>query len=423
VARLKNSKTLHFLNEVTHQIKSKEAKKLVKDELSYHIKEAEKTWIEKGLTEIEAEEIAIGQMGNPTKLGISMNKLYRPKVDWWMMTLLGLSLLMGFLPLISLEYKDYFVFNKAIIVILGALVAVGIMFFDFRKWEKRGWVFYTLGVMFLLAIRFLPNRMINGVPLIEIGPLTIENLMSIPFFLLAWASFFNHKKFKVWQFVVLFLIPLFMFLALPSSTSVYIYTIMVFVMLCWSRFNPKTIVSIFTFAVSSTFILGLTSWNYLKVYQKERVLAFLNPEEYSTGAGYLNLKLKEILSKASWFGTSGSGEFIPVAHTDFVFVTSIYFYGWILGIVLVLILSLFAVRIIFVSFSIKDSFGKLLLIGTVALYLAQLATNIAMTLGLFPLVGISLPFMSYGLMPTLLNAILIGVVLSVYRRKDFFVVV
>jgi cell division protein FtsW (lipid II flippase) len=422
VARLKNSKKLHFLNEVTNQIRSKEAKKLVTDELTYHIKEAEKTWTEKGLTVMEAEEKAIEQMGNPTKLGISMNKLYRPKVDWWIMILLGLSLLMGFLPLISLEYRDYFVFNKAIIVILGALVAVGIMFIDFRKWERRGWVFYTLGILVLQAIIFLPNRMINGVPLIEIGPLTIENLMALPFFLLAWASFFNYKKFKHWQFVGLFLIPVFMFLALPSMTSAYIYIIMVFVMLCWSQFSPKTIVTIFTLFFSFVLILGVTSWNFLKEYQKERLLAFLNPEDYSTGAGYLNLKIEEILSKASWFGHSDNREFIPVAHTDFVFVTSIYYYGWLLAIALVLILILFAVRIIFVTFKIKDSFGKLLIIGSVALYLAQLSTNIAMSFGLFPLVGISLPFMSYGLMPTLLNAILIGVVLSVYRRKDFFVV-
>ncbi|CAG9610163.1 FtsW/RodA/SpoVE family cell cycle protein [Pseudoneobacillus rhizosphaerae] len=419
---MKDSKKQHFLKEVTHQIKSKEAKNYVAKELTYHLKETEKTWMEKGCSETEAEEKAIEQMGNPTKLGISMNQLYRPKVDWWIIILLGLSLLMGFLPLLSLEYKDYFIGHKAIIVVIGALVAVGIMFVDYRKWEKRGWFFYAVGVMILLAIRYLPNRIINGVPHIEVGPLAIENLMSIPFFLLAWASFFNHHQVKVWKLIGLFIVPIFMFLALPSMTSVYIYTLMIFVMLCWSKLNRKTIMTIFTIAISSIIILGTILWNYLHEYQKVRLLAFFNPEDYSTGAGYINLKLDEILTNSNWFGNSAGGEFIPEAHTSFVFVTSIYYYGWLLGIVLVLILSMFAVRIIFVSFSIKDSYGKLLLIGTVALYLAQLATNIAMTLGLFPLVGISLPFMSYGLMPTLLNAILIGVVLSVYRRKDFLVV-
>ena len=58
------------------------------------------------------------------------------------------------------------------------------------------------------------------------------------------------------------------------------------------------------------------------------------------------------------------------------------------------------------------------LIGAVALYTVQLVSNIAMTLGLFPITSISLPFISYGLMPILFNAFLIGIVLSVYRRKD-----
>ena len=71
-----------------------------------------------------------------------------------------------------------------------------------------------------------------------------------------------------------------------------------------------------------------------------------------------------------------------------------------------------------VTHQIKDPYGKLLLAGAVALYAVQLATNIGMSLGLFPVIAMSLPFISYGLMPTLLNAILIGVVLSVYRRKD-----
>ncbi|HYK71889.1 MAG TPA: FtsW/RodA/SpoVE family cell cycle protein [Pseudoneobacillus sp.] len=417
-----------FLNEVTHQIKSKEAKKFVADELNHHIKEAKKQWSVKGLSNQEAEAKAIEQMGNPTKLGIQMNKLHRPKVDWWLVILLGVSLLLGFLPLMALSQHGYigssiFMQNKVIFVIFGALVAVGIMFIDYRKWQKRGWVFYGLGVFILLAIRFFANQMINGVPRIEIGSLTIENIMAIPLFMLAWASFFNHAHFKVWQFIGLFLFPVFLFLAIPSMTSIYIYTIMVFVMLYWSKFSRKTTVTLLSVAFGSALIISLVLWNYLKVYQKERLLAFLTPEDFSTTSGYLYLRIEEFLSKASWFGSVGRKDFIPAAHTDFVFVTFTYYYGWLLAAALVLILMLFAVRIIFVSSKIKDTYGKLLLVGAVALYLAQLATNVAMTLGIFPLVGISLPFMSYGIMPTLLNSLLIGVVLSVYRRKDLVVVV
>nr|WP_263324506.1 FtsW/RodA/SpoVE family cell cycle protein [Neobacillus sp. Marseille-Q6967] len=410
-----------FLKEVLNQIKSKEAKKFVSDELSHHLQEAKKGWQEKGLSEVEAEKKAIEGMGSPVKLGIQLNKLHRPKVDWWIISLLGMALLVGFLPLFSLGYLEskYFVFTKVTFVLLGTMVAVGLMLVDYRKWQNRGWIFYTAGVLLLLTIRFLSNRMINGVPRIEIGPLTIETLMAVPFFWLAWAGFFNDEKFKVWQFIGLFLVPLFLFLSIPGMATAYVYTIMVFGMLGWSKFSRKIVITIYSVITVSMVVFGILALKFSDPYQLQRLLAFLKPEDYSNGAGYTILRIKEFLLNAGWFGVSGAKQFIPEAHTNFVFVTFTYYYGWLFAIVLVALLSLFAARIIFVMFQIKNSFGKRLLIGAVALYLAQLGTNVLMSLGVFPLVGVSLPFLSYGLMPTLLNAILMGVVLSVYRRKAF----
>lgn len=119
-----------------------------------------------------------------------------------------------------------------------------------------------------------------------------------------------------------------------------------------------------------------------------------------------------------WFGQPATRTFIPEAHTNFVFVSFTYYYGWLFGALLIMILLLFAARMIAIQPKIKDSYGKLLLIGGVALYGVQLVSNIGMVLGFFPMTTMSLPFINYGLMPTILNAVLIGAVLSVYRRKD-----
>jgi cell division protein FtsW (lipid II flippase) len=162
----------------------------------------------------------------------------------------------------------------------------------------------------------------------------------------------------------------------------------------------------------------LLVWPFIKPYQIGRLLAFFNPEKYADTEGFIILRIQELMSKAGWFGLTGAKEFIPEAHTNFVFVSITYHYGWLLGVLLVIILLLFAGRMIAIQAKIKDSYGQLLLIGGVALYSVQLVSNIGMALGLFPMTSMSLPFISYGLMPTLLNAILIGAVLSVYRRKD-----
>ncbi|MCM3693630.1 FtsW/RodA/SpoVE family cell cycle protein [Neobacillus niacini] len=407
-------------------MKSKEAKAYVAKELNYHLKEAKNTWMEKGLSESEAEEKAVEQMGSPTKLGIQMNKLHRPKVDWWLVFLVAAAMGLSFLPMFSLGYMNdsHFIIYKILIVVLGVTATVGVMLVDYRKWRSLGWLFYTIGILLLVFLAFFSNTMINGLKLIKLGPITIESLMALPFFYLAWASFFNNEKFRIWQFLLLFLSPILLFLALPSISTIYLYSVMVFVMLWWSKFSKKVKWIISTGTFSSIILTCIIVWPFIKPYQLERLLVFIEPEKYSDGAGFMILKSQELMANAGWFGWfSGFGqprikEFIPEAHTNFVFVSFTYSYGWLFGVLLVVILSLFAVRMIAIHPKIKDSYGKLLLIGGAALYGIQLISNIGMVLGFFPLTSMSLPFISYGLMPTLLNAILIGVVLSVYRRKD-----
>ncbi|MFJ8067108.1 FtsW/RodA/SpoVE family cell cycle protein [Psychrobacillus sp. NPDC096426] len=415
-----------YLKEVQNQIRSKEAKEFVSAELDYHITEVQNEWIKKGLNEVEAEEKAVGQMGSPITLGQKLNKLYRPKVDWLTVILLVITLGLSFLPMLSLgnNFRDdsmnmkYYSTHKVIFILLGGIVAFGMMMIDYRKLEKRGWLFYTIGMLILFILTFFPTHFINGLPLVMIGPLTIESLMAIPFLFLAWATFFRDKRLRIWQLGVLFFLPYYFIFTLPSISTAYIYMAMVCIMFCWSQFSRKAIFSVLGVIISSFLIIGIIFWQSSAPYQKVRFLAFLNPEQYADTDGYMILHLKEIFSNAGWFGNSTATEFISEFHADLVFANLTSYFGWIFAIVLVFILSLFIARIVVIARKLHHPYGKLLLIGAVALYSVQLVTNIAMTLGFLPMISMSLPFMSYGLMPTLFNAFLIGVVLSVYRRKD-----
>lgn len=415
----KNNHT--FLNEVTNQISSKEAKKYIADELSYPLKESKKTWLEKGLTEEQAEEKAIEQMGSPIQLGKQMNKLHKPKIDWLLLSLLGTTLIIGFLPLFSLGYMEegnFIAYNKIIITLLGGAAAIGLMLMDYRKWKKQGWLFYSLGILMLLLLQFFSNTMINGLPTLRISMLTIESLMAVPFFYLGWAAMLDNERLRVWQFILLFSIPILLFISLPTKSTTVIYVVMVIVMLMGSKFTQKAVVTIWSVSAFVSAAIGFVTWQILQDYQKVRLLAFFNPKSYADQEGYIILRVRELLSKAGWFGASIKKEFIPEAHTNFVFVSFTYYYGWLFAIALVLILALFVARMITVTFKVKDSYGKLLLIGAISLYTVQFVINIGMILGLFPMISMSLPFISYGLMPTLFNAFLIGSVLSVFRRKD-----
>ncbi len=417
---MKNKKE-HFLREVNSQIRSREAKKFVTSELEYHINEVKKEWVDKGFNEAEAEEKAISQMGSPAKLGQELNKLHKPRIDWWLISLLAVTMALSFLPLMTLNeemFTEKLMLKKALHVMIGLVLAVIMMFVDYRRFEKRGWIFYSIGILLLLTLLNFPNRMVNGVPYIMLGPFQIQSLMALPFFFLAWASFFNSTKIKLWLHMTLFALPLLLLMAVPNLPAVMIYIVMVFTMMWWSRISRKTAIKVTITAIAGGVIFSTLAWFTVKEYQLARILAFLDPEKYPQSYGYTYMQLKERLSSAGWFGSAAESQALPFEHTDYAFVNITYHYGYWLAIALFVILSMFAARITVISNQINNRYGNLLLIGSMALFLIQFIYNVAMVLRLLPLTSISMPFISYGLMPMIFNAFIMGIVLSVYRRKD-----
>ncbi|PEA46037.1 FtsW/RodA/SpoVE family cell cycle protein [Bacillus wiedmannii] len=410
-----NKKGERFVSEVTNHIKSKEAKSFVATELDFHLKQAKNTWIEKGLSEEVAENKAVEQMGSPIKLGQELNKLHKPKVDWFLLILLVAAMGLGFLPVITFGHADLFM-NKVIFVILGVVTAIGMMLLDYRKLERLGWLFYTIGVLILLMIKCFPTGYVIGEAIIKIGPIKIDCLMTIPFFFLAWASFFNNSRLKFMHLLILYVFSLYLFSTISILLPIFIYITMVFVMLWWSKLGKKTAWLITMLPILPFIIRDLFSWSAVKEYRIARILGFINPAH-----DQWDLRLQEAMSSAGWFGTYGNIKSIPAAHTDFVFASLTYYYGYVLALVLVIILSLFAVRIMNIAYKINDGYGKLLLVGGVTLFAIHFICNVGRILGILPRVSISLPFISYGLVPTLFHAFIMGIVLSVYRRKDLLV--
>ncbi|PFR64278.1 cell division protein FtsW [Bacillus cereus] len=408
-----NKKGERFVSEVTNYIKSKEAKDFVATELDFHLKQAKNTWIEKGLSEEVAENKAVEQMGSPIKLGQELNKLHKPKVDWFLLILLVAAMGLGFLPIIAFGHTDDLLMNKVIFVILGIATAIGMMLLDYRKLERFGWLFYTIGILILLVIKCFPTISINGEALMKIGPIKIDCLMTIPFFFLAWASFFNNSRLKFIHLFMLYLFSLYLFLTTSIMVPIFIYMTMVFVMLWWSKIGKKTAWLITMLPIFLLIIRNLFSWSAVKEYRIARILGFINPAH-----DQWDLRLQEAMSSAGWFGTYGNIKSIPATHTDFVFASLTYYYGYVLALIIVLILSLFAVRIMNIAYKINDGYGKLLLVGGVTLFVIHFICNVGMILGLLPRTSISLPFISYGWIPTLFHAFIMGIVLSIYRRKD-----
>ncbi|SFC91677.1 cell division protein FtsW, lipid II flippase [Bacillus sp. OV322] len=406
-----------FISEVTAQIRSKEAKQYVSEELGYHLEEAKKSFLQKGMAETEAEEKAIKRMGSPQEIGQQLNRVHRPRPDWYLLGLLCTVLCLGFLPLLMPGFLvPRFILSKVIIVVISAAAAFVLMKIDYRKWKRAGWLFYTVGVLFLIGIDFFSNLTINGKAYLKFGSITLDSIMVMPFFYLAYASFMNNRKCKVWHFVLLFLVPLILFGYVPNLSAAFIYSMMVFIMLWKSVFSRKTIIAIWSAAAMMLAFITAIFWHSARYYQKERILAILHPYH---DTGYTSMQAKKLLTHAGWFGQSNPYDlFIAEPYTNFVFVSFTYCYGWLLAAFLVLILIMFPVRMAMTVSKVKDGYGKLLTVGAAAFFTVQFACHIGMAAGVFPMTEMSLPFISYGLAPALLNAAVIGIVLSVYRKKN-----
>ncbi len=167
-------------------------------------------------------------------------------------------------------------------------------------------------------------------------------------------------------------------------------------------------------------------WHFnvlLKGYQKSRLEVFLNPAADPRDTGY-HLRQSEIAIGSGQFsgegyqqGRQSNGKFIPEQHTDFIFTVVGEEGGFVSCVVLLALYLLVLVRGVAIMAECKDTLGRLLAAGILAMLTFHIVVNIGMTLGIMPVVGVPLPFFSYGLSSLLVNFCAIGLLMSIAARK------
>jgi rod shape determining protein RodA len=177
--------------------------------------------------------------------------------------------------------------------------------------------------------------------------------------------------------------------------------------------------------------LGIFAWNHvLHDYQKNRLSVFMNPEHDPLGAGYHLIQSRiaigagEVWGWGLFKGPMTQLNFVPEQHTDFIFSAVGEEFGFVGCLVVLFVFCLICFRLLHIAQTAKDNFGSLLAIGMLSMIVFQLIVNIGMTVGLAPVAGIPLPWMSYGRSAMLTNFIALGIVESVanfrQRQKYYF---
>jgi len=219
------------------------------------------------------------------------------------------------------------------------------------------------------------------------------------------------------------IIPFLLIVKQPDlGTAILILTI-TFIMIIYKGLRTRLMILILAILIISVFFLWEILWEGLKEYQKNRLIAFIDPNIDPKGIGYnimqsvITVGSGGLFGKGFLEGTQGPLKFLPERHTDFIFPIFAEEWGFIGCLILLSLYFTFFIRCFQTSIIAKNNFGKLLALGFTSIFILYFFINIGMTLGIMPVVGIPLPFMSYGGTTLLANFIGIALVINVRMRR------
>ncbi|GAB0167980.1 FtsW/RodA/SpoVE family cell cycle protein [Lysinibacillus sp. CTST325] len=405
-----------FTQHVKGHIRNKEAHDAVEKELAYHLAKSKQAWQEKGYNDADAEQQAVREMGNATNLGVSLNQIHQPKIDWLLVIPFMLAAMCSFLPLLpaELSLRD-FIIRNIFIVIGGIAVTLFLMRLDFRRLERYSTHMYVIACLLFLII-LNGNYTINGVIFFKVGPIGLKGWMTLPLFLIAFAGLFAKQKKSLSLLLILYFIGAFCYLRLPDISLFCTYSAIVATLFYASSFSRKqklVITGAFSFLFAA--LISYLMLAPFKSYQLERMQTIFTPGLDENSFVAIN---STVMKQLTWFGTS-TQPFAGGAHTDFALLTILQTYGIIAGVIVVCILCFTIYRIAHTLGFIHNEYGRLLIVGGLAFVTTQIVYHILMLFGLVPFMSMPIPFISHGVFPMLLGSVAIGLTLSIYRRKSY----
>lgn len=343
-------------------------------------------------------------------------------LDWYI--IISILVLGGFsLAIINSVYQQYFL-PQLIFYIIG----LGI-YFLFANIDHQIFRPFWLPIFFvscfLLLVTFVIGVESRGaVRWVEIAGFRLQ-LSEIlkPFLLLAFSSYLSDhppRKIKDALFAVFFcVLPFLLVLKQPDLGSAIIYALAFFGMIFISGLPVR-----YLFLSTFSFLFSIPAiWHFLKDYQKDRIVSFLNPGSDPMGSSYnaiqalIAIGSGQIFGKGLGHGTQSQLLFLPERHTDFIFSSFIEELGLVGGLVMLAAFAVICHRLLRLIHLDNDSFGNNFLTGALFLFIGQIFINVGMNLGLVPVTGITLPLVSYGGSSILSTMIMFGIIANIAKSR------
>jgi rod shape determining protein RodA len=315
-------------------------------------------------------------------------------------------------------------------LIVGIVAMAAMTFTDYHVWQRFAWPVYAVNVVMLAAVLAAGHSALGAQRWIGIGPIVFQPSEPAKLFAtLSIAAVLGNPKRaydKIQDFavpVVALALPVLLVIAQPDLGTalvlIAIFTAMLFFALPKARY----------FAAYAGALIGLgaiavTTPFFLHGYQRARLFVFLNPQNDPQGAGWSLIQSKIAIGSGMLFGkglfngTQTQLGFVPEHATDFIFTVIGEEWGFVGALAL---LALYAVLLSMGLLSLasaRDRYGVLVAAGITAMFTFHILINIGMTLGIMPITGIPLPFISYGGSSLITCLMAVGVLLNIHLQRD-----
>lgn len=332
----------------------------------------------------------------------------------------------------------FYVKKQAAAILLGLVAAILILRYDYSHLRRYSTILYGLSIIMLLAVLLIGEEVrgttgwINLGPLPAVQPAEFTKVMLV----IAFADFLNNRKGMLNTFnemlpcFIYMGVPFLLIMMQPDLGTALVYIALTIVMMFAAGANPRILGGLLVLGAGLIALLlflhfQFGMWLPLEDYQIKRLTVFANPYEDGQGgrgAGWNTIQSLiaigsgGLTGKGLFQGTQVQLNFLPEHHTDFIYAVIGEEMGFIGAALIILLYGILLLRAVNISYHSKDFFGTLLVLGVSSMWLFHIFENIGMSIGVMPITGIPLPFLSYGGSSMLTNLIAVGLILSVNIR-------
>lgn len=350
--------------------------------------------------------------------------------DWVLVTavlfLTGMSLL-ALYGISAAGFKDQNIIVKQLVFLF---MGIGVMAYfsrtDYHYFRSYSRIIYFITILVLIAVLLFGSRARGTSGWLGFGFLTVQPVEFAKIALVIFlASFISSKKMILGEIVQLITSMIltagivFLVIKQPDFGSAMVLLGIWLGMILLSGINKKA----FAILVSASMLLGAAAWFNLADYQKARVMNFVNPELDIKGSGYnvfqsiVAVGSGGIMGQGIGRGSQSQLNFLPESHTDFIFATLTEELGFFGAIIILFLYGIVFFRIRKIALLAPDNFGYLVTSGIMIMFFLQATVNIGMNIGIVPVTGIPLPFLSYGGSSLVACFAAIGIILNIYNKR------